>query len=164
MAPTSHLRSTPIQVLAPPTLPEVEGVLPEETMPIGRAMGSGAPATCTHNSPSVGSIGTSVPEQHPSVTTALKHFKSHKMPATTLVFRGFPIAPSVQAIIVDCVTVVDPQLTPVVGDDAKPVMACPEYSQAACPTHSKVITAAEARPFATRVTIVHNLIKGHAHR
>jgi hypothetical protein len=63
----------------------------------------------------------------------------------------------VQAIIVDCVTVVDPQLTPVVGDDAKPVMACPEYSQAACPTHSKVITSCESRPLLVCVAIVHSV-------
>ena len=39
------------------------------------------------------------------------------------------IAPAVQAIVVNSVTVVDPQLASIIGDDAKPVMAGPADSQ-----------------------------------
>jgi len=62
------------------------------------------------------------------------------MPPTTNVPSGLSIAPAVQAVIVDCVLVVDPQLAAIIRDNAEMVMACPEDSQAACPTHSEVIT------------------------
>jgi hypothetical protein len=138
-------------------LTKVEGILHEDAMPISGAMGDLASPTCTHNSPSVASVGTSVPEEHASMATFLEHLKPDKMPPSALMLRGFPIAPTVQAIIVDCVAIVDPQLTPIIGDDAKPVMACSENSQAACPTHSKVITSFEATPFLSCVAIVHDL-------
>ena len=64
------------------------------------------------------------------------------------------IAPTVQAIIVNCVPIIDPQLAPIIGDNAEVVMAGLEDSQAARPTNSEVIPAAIARPIATCVTIV----------
>jgi hypothetical protein len=141
MAPTSHIRPAPAQILAPPALTEPEGVLPEKTSPIRGAMATMSPATCYHNSPSVSSVGTSVPEQHASMTTMLKHFKSHNGPPGAEMPRGFAVAPAMQAVIVDGVTIIDPQLTAIIGDNAEPVVARLEDSQAACPTHSEVITS-----------------------
>jgi hypothetical protein len=67
-----------------------------------------------------------------------------------------------QAIIVDCVPVVQPQLAPIVGDNAEPIMAIPEDSQAARPTHGKVITTGKPWPPATCVAIVHIMLpSGH---
>jgi hypothetical protein len=65
------------------------------------------------------------------------------MPATADVPSGLSIAPTVQTVIVDCVLVVNPQLAAIIGDNAEMVMSCPEDSQAACPTHSEVITSRE---------------------
>jgi hypothetical protein len=63
------------------------------------------------------------------------------MPPATNVPSGLPIAPAVQAVIVNCVLVVEPQLAAIIRDYAEMVMSCPENSQAACPTHSEVITS-----------------------
>ena len=79
------------------------------------------------------------------------------MPPTTNVPSGLSIAPAVQAIIVDCVLVVDPQLAAIIRDNAEMVMACPEDSQAARPTHSEVIISRETWPSATCIAIVHHL-------
>jgi len=96
-----------------------------------------------------------IPEEHPSMTTTLEHLKSHKPPASTHMRPGLSIAPAMQAIIVNCVPIVNPQLAPIIGDKTEVVMACLEDSQASCPTNSEVVPAAIARPIATCVTIVH---------
>ena len=95
-------------------LTKVEGVLPEETSAISDGIAGLTSATCTHNNPSVSSVSTSVPEQHPSMTTALKHFEFYMMPPGTLMLGGLPIAPTMQAIVVDCVPIVDPQLAAII--------------------------------------------------
>jgi hypothetical protein len=155
MPPTSHVWFARVQVFAPTTLSKVEGVLPEETMAISDGVLHVAFATCAHNSPSVSSIGTSVPEQHPCMTTTLKHLQSHKTPATTKTPGGFPVAPAMQAIVIDCVPVVYPQLAAIIGDDAEPVIASLEDPQTACPTRSEVIAAGVTWPSATCIAIVH---------
>jgi len=139
-------------------LTKVKSVLPEETMAIFGTMGRRPLATCTHNSPSVAGIWTSVPEQHPSMATFLKHLKSYKMPPSALMLRGFPISPPVQAIVVDCVLVVDPQLAAIIRDNTEPVMSGLKDSQAACPPHGKVIAPRKTRPFAARVAVVHKVL------
>jgi hypothetical protein len=96
-----------------------------------------------------------VPEKHPSMTTSLKHLKSHEPPPSTHMRSGLSIAPAMQAIIVNCVPVVNPQLAPIIGNKAKVIMACFEDSQASRPTNSEVVPDAIARPIATCVTIVH---------
>ena len=156
MAPASHVRLATVQVRAMAALTEVEDVLPEETIAIRRFMPS-VLATCTYNSPFVSSIETFVPEQHPSCTTMLKHLKSHKMPPSSKMLGGLLIAPAVQAIVVDCVPIVNPQLAPIIGENAEAVIACLEDSQTACPTHGKVIASAKTGPSATCVAIVHHL-------
>ena len=64
---------------------------------------------------------------------------SGRMPPSTKMFRGLPIAPTMQVIIVDRVTVVEPQLAADITDHANQILAIPVDSQAACPTHSKVL-------------------------
>ena len=64
-----------------------------------------------------------------------------------------------QAIIVDCIPIVDPQLAPVIGDDAETVIASPSDFQAACPTYGKVIASSKTTPFAVCVAIVRHLTR-----
>jgi hypothetical protein len=92
------------------------------------------------------------------VTTTLKHLKFDKMPPATKMFGDFPIAPTVQAVIVDCVPVIDPKLTAIIGYNTKSIMARLENSQAACPTHSKVIASGKPRPPASGVAIIHHVL------
>jgi hypothetical protein len=156
MFPASKIRSAAVQVLTTASLAKVEGIFHEETMAISnRIAGAVASATSTHNSPSVASIRTMVPEEHTSMTTTLKHLKSHEPPPSTHMRSGLSIAPSMQTIIVNCVSIVNPQLAPIIGNKTEVVMACLEDSQASRPTNSKVIPAAIARPIATCVAIVH---------
>ena len=68
----------------------------------------------THNSPSVASVRTSVPEQHPGMTTTLKHFEPGEMPPATEMLGGLTIAPAMAAIVVDRVPIVDPQVAPII--------------------------------------------------
>jgi hypothetical protein len=146
-----------MQVLATTTLAEVEGILHEETMTISRTVATLSHATGTHNNPSLASIGPVVPEAHTSMTAALKHLKSHQVPPSTNLSPGCSAAPAVQAIVVNCVSIVEPQLAPIIRMNLEVVTACPEDSQAACPTHSKVITSRESRPPLTCVGVVHHL-------
>jgi hypothetical protein len=154
--PTSDIWPAAIQILAATALTKVEDILPEEAMAIGGAI-IWFSATCTHNSPSVSSVWTMVPEEHAGMAPTLKHFKSDQMPPSTHVWPGLSIAPAMQAIIVNRVSVVDPELAAIIRDNAKIVMTCPEDSQAACPSHCKVVASSEPRPFATCVAVVHHM-------
>ena len=158
MSPASQVRSATLQVLTTASLAEVERIFHEETSSVSDWVAAVAPAFCTHNDPSVASVRTMVSEQHPSMTAPLKHFKSYETPSTTNVLSHLSVAPAVQTIVIDCVSVVDPQLTPIVGDKTEVVMARSEDSQATRPTHSEVIVTAKSRPPATCVTIVHILV------
>jgi len=108
--------------LAPPALTKVEDILPEETSAISDA-NSMLLAFCTRDNPSVSSIGTMVPEENPSMTTTLKHLNSHKMPPCANVLSDVTSAPSVQAIVVNCVSIVKPQLASVIRNNLEVVMA-----------------------------------------
>jgi hypothetical protein len=141
MFPASMIRSATIQVLAMATLTKVEDVFHEETMAISDAIGVVASPTCTRNHPSVACIGPMIPEKHPSVATVFKHLKPYKMPPCTNVPSRVPAAPSVQAIVVDRVTIVEPEVAPIIRYNLEVVMTCLENSHAACPTHSKVIAS-----------------------
>jgi hypothetical protein len=81
------------------------------TMAIGRI--EWPLATCTHKCPSTSSVATPVSEPHTSSTTSLEHLKPHKPPSTNM-FSSFSIAPAMQTIIIDCVSIVDPQLATVI--------------------------------------------------
>jgi hypothetical protein len=61
-----------------------------------------------------------------------------------------------QAIIVDCVPIVDPQLAPIIRNNAETVLAWPPNAQNTCPAHGKVITSGETPPFAVCVAIIDN--------
>jgi len=89
------------------------------------------------------------------MTTLLEHLQSYQVPSTTNMPSNLFIAPAMQAIIVNCVSVVNPQLAPIVGDQLEVIMARSKDSQAASPAHCEVIPAAIARPIAACVTIVH---------
>jgi hypothetical protein len=123
MTPTSHVWSPTIQVLATTALAKVEGILHEETMAISGAMTAMTLATCTRNNPPVSSVRAMVPEKHTGMTTTLKHLNSHKMPPCTNMPSGVASAPSVQAIVVDCVPIVKPQLASIVRYNLEVVMA-----------------------------------------
>jgi len=160
MFPASQVGSAPIEVLAAPSLTKVEGVLPEKASTISGGSATLLAttfATGTHNSPSVSSIGTMVSEEHPCMATAFKHLKSYKMPPSTHTPSGHTIAPAMQAIVVNCVPIVNPQLAPIIRVNAKVVRAFPEDSQAARPTHGEMIASSEAGPSATCVAIVHHV-------
>jgi hypothetical protein len=74
---------------------------------------------------------------------------------------GLTVAPAVQAIVVDCIPIVYPQLTSIIRDDAEPVIAGFADPQSAHPTHSKMVASGKALPFAIRVSIVHDCNSAH---
>jgi hypothetical protein len=119
--PTSHVRTATVQVLATSTLTKVEDIFSEETMTIRDAMRLSA--TCARNNPPVSSVRAMVPEKHTGMTTTLKHLNSHKMPPCTNMPSGVASAPSVQAIVVDCVPIVKPQLASIIRNNLEVVMA-----------------------------------------
>jgi hypothetical protein len=96
------------------------------------------------------------------MTTSFKHFHSHSIRAWTETLHCLTIAPTMQAVVVDCIPIVDPQLAPVIGDDAETVIANSSDFQAACPTYSEVIASGKTTPFAVCVAVVYHLdFAGH---
>jgi hypothetical protein len=93
-------------------LAKKEYILPEESMTVCgwefSALFGTTVATCTYDCPSVCCVGTSVPEEHPSMAAAFKHLEFHKMPPSTKALVGLTIAPAMQPIIIDSVAIVDP--------------------------------------------------------
>ena len=79
------------------------------------------------------------------------------MPPSAKTPGGLPIAPPMQAIIVDCVPIVDPQLTAIIGDNAEPVVTGLADSQRACPSHCEMIAPSKTTPFPVCVAVVHHL-------
>jgi len=107
--PALQLGSATVQVLTPAPLTEVECILPEETMTISDPVARTSRAMiCTHKTPSVSCIGTPVPEMDACMASALEHFKSDNTPSSPKIPVGRSIAPGVQAIVVDRVTIIDP--------------------------------------------------------
>merc|ERR1719424_1343259 len=164
VSPASMCGSAPIEVLAATSLTKVVDVLPEKASAICglratllAATSATASSTCTHNHPSVSSVGSMIPEEHPRMTTTLKELKSHETPPTTNIPSGHSTTPTVQAIVVNCVSIVDPQLASIIGYELEVVTAALEDSQAASPAHGKVITTSETRPFAASVAVVHHV-------
>jgi hypothetical protein len=91
------------------------------------------------------------------MTAVLKHFKPHQAPATANAPIRLPIAPAVQAIVVDRIPIVEPQLAAIVRNDAVSIGACPEDSHTTCPTKCKVIMSGKTMPPATSVPVVHSM-------
>ena len=157
LTPASHVRLTSIEVRAPPSLTKVKDILPEETTAVcGISVGM-PQATGTHNSPSVCGVRTLVPEHHTGMTTTFEHLNSYDAPPSTEMSGGLAVALSMQPIIVDCVTIVNPQLAPIIGDNAQPVMTCLVDSHTTCPPHGKVIASRETRPPLPCIAIVNHL-------
>jgi hypothetical protein len=115
-----HVRSAPIQVLASTTLPKIVDLLFETRR---------ATRFRAHHSPTISSIGTSVPEQHPSMTSTFKHLKSQSMCPSAKMLGGFSITPTMQTIVVDCISIADPKLASIIGDNAEAVVAGPSDFQ-----------------------------------
>jgi hypothetical protein len=91
------------------------------------------------------------------MTSMFEHFHPEKGPSCTKTSATFPIAPTMQAIIIDRVPVVNPQLASIIGEKAKSVAARLVSSHATCPTHSKVIASAKSRPSAPSVPVIHSM-------
>jgi hypothetical protein len=113
--------------------------------------------TCAYDYPSIPSVATSVPHKHTRATTTFKHFKPHKLPSAPKVSVGLPVAPPVQAIIVDSITPVDPQFATIIRNETESIVGASENSQTACPTCGEVIVSGKAGPFASCIPVVHDL-------
>jgi hypothetical protein len=91
------------------------------------------------------------------MTTMFEHLEPYIMPPSTHMPSGRSTAPSVQAVVVDRVSIVEPKLAPIIRDKLEVVMGSPENSQTPSPTYSKVITSCESRPLPVCVAIVHSV-------
>jgi hypothetical protein len=89
------------------------------------------------------------------MTTMFKHLQSHEAPTSTKMLGGFAIPPAMQTVIVDRVSIVNPQLTSIIRNDAVSVMPSPEDPCSSCPPHSKMITSAETLPIAACIPVIH---------
>jgi hypothetical protein len=114
MSPTSHIRSAALQILAAATLTEKESILPENTMAISWTVGHLPSASCAHYCPTVPGVRSSVPQEHACMTTVFEHLKPHSVPTNSHMPGSFPIAPTMQTIVVDRESVVDPQLAAII--------------------------------------------------
>jgi hypothetical protein len=92
------------------------------------------------------------------MTTTLEELKSHETPSTTNVPSGHSSTPAVQAIIVNGVPIVEPQLASIIRNELEVVTAAPEDSQPTSPTHCKVVSTSESGPSATCVAVVHHVL------
>jgi hypothetical protein len=91
------------------------------------------------------------------MTTTLEHFNPDSKRPRTKMLDGLPITPAVQAIIVNRVPIVDPQLAPIIGDNAEAVMTGLADFQLACPSHCEVIAPSKTTPFSVCVAVIHHL-------
>ena len=157
LAPPSHVDFATVEVLATTALTKIEYILSEDTMAINGRFGFFPFGGRTDYNPSVSGVTTLVPEEHPCMTTFLKHFKTHAVPPLAKSLGSLTITPTMQAIVVDGVSVVDPQLAPIIRQNAESVFACPGDSQSSCPAHSEVIVSGKSRPLPACVFVVHHL-------
>merc|ERR1719183_1939191 len=88
------------------------------------------------------------------MTTTFEHLRPHQPPATVHEPATLPTAPAMEAVVVDGVPVVDPQLGTIVGADHKRVPAPVVDANTASPAHGEVVGTFESRPFATCVAVV----------
>jgi hypothetical protein len=144
-----HVRPPTVQVLTSTTLAKVVDLLLQTR--------ASSVSNRAHDSPSISSIRTSVPEQHPGMTTALKHLNSQSMSPSTKMLGGLTIAPAMQTVVVDCIAIVDPKLASIIRDNAEAVVARPSDFHGTGPTHREVVAASETTPFPVCVAVVHHL-------
>merc|ERR1711912_3873 len=97
----------------------------------GTATGAGWAPTCAtsasatgpHHFPAIASVRATITKQAPMMATTFEHLHPHHDPSCPDVPRGFAIPPAVEAIIVDGVPIIDPQLGSIVGNEREPVTA-----------------------------------------
>jgi hypothetical protein len=87
------------------------------------------------------------------MSTMLEHLEPEKVPSMTHMPPCCTTAPTVQAIVVDSVPIVDPELASVIRYYPEDVSVRTVNPRATCPTNSEVITSAKAWPAATSVAI-----------
>jgi hypothetical protein len=88
------------------------------------------------------------------MTTMFKRFDSNQAPSSMNVPLCHTAAPTMQTIIVDAVTIVNPQLAAVVRDKLEMIPTASEDSHPGSPSHSKVIMTGKSRPSAAGVPVV----------
>jgi hypothetical protein len=76
-------------------------------------MDRNSPAVRAHGHPAVASVSTSVPEEHTSMSTTFEHFESYHAPPTNT-SGSLPISPTMTAIVVDRVPVVDKEVASII--------------------------------------------------
>jgi hypothetical protein len=135
-------------------LSEVKSILSKEGMPINDTIIATASSIRTNRLPSISSVAAPVPEKHTGMTTMLKHLNSCEMPSSTNVPSSLPVPPAVQAIIVDRVTVIEPKFAPIIGNDAKTIMATSKEPYTTRPAHCEVVPSAIATPVVACVPII----------
>jgi hypothetical protein len=154
--PTSHVWLATFHIGASTTLTEIKGIFHKDTVAICGAIVTTSKATCSCYLPSISSVNTFVPEKHACMTAMLKHFQSHHAPSPEAP-RSLPITPPVQAIIVDRVPIIYPQLASIIRNNAEAVIAKPVECHTRCPSCSKVVTSRKTRPPAASVSVVHGV-------
>jgi hypothetical protein len=91
------------------------------------------------------------------MATMFKHFNPHTTPSSMKVPVSLPVAPTMQAIIVDRVSIVSPQLASVIRNNAESIRGFSEDSHITCPTHREVITSRKTGPSSACVPIIHHM-------
>jgi hypothetical protein len=99
-----------------------------------------------------------VSKEHASMATMLKKFDSNQAPSSMNVPLCHTAAPTMQTIIVDAVTIVNPQFAAVVRDKLEVIPTASEDSHPGSPSHSEVIVPGKSRPSTACVPVVDNLL------
>jgi len=120
---------------------------------LGWSTASAIVATGIQHTPAVPGVRTMVSELHASMATMFEHLRPNHRPAS-YVPASLPTAPAMEAVVVDGVPAVDPQLGSIVGADPEPVPAPAEDANTASPAHSEVVGTSESRPAAICVAVV----------
>jgi hypothetical protein len=89
------------------------------------------------------------------MTAMFEKLKSYHSPWSAEVSCSFAVAPTVQAIIVDRVTIVNPKLASIIRNKAESVMSMPVESGPSSPPSSKMIASSKTTPSATCVSVIH---------
>jgi hypothetical protein len=85
----------------------------------------------------------------------LKHFQPERAPPTVKELSSHTSSHAVQAIIIDCESVVNPELAAIIRRDRQPVGTTPFDDHGATPTNSEMISSEETWPSARSGSVVH---------
>jgi len=122
--PPLHVRPPVSKMWYTSALAEIVNSLPPQAVTVNRPCATAsASATGPHHFPAIASVRATITKQAPMMATTFEHLHPHHDPSCPDVPRGFAIPPAVEAIIVDGVPIVDPQLGSVVGIEREPVTA-----------------------------------------